>query len=123
MMRRSVTKLVRELYAEGTIDGVIGFGGLQNSLIAASAMQELPIGFPKLIVSTIASGNRKFGLLTGAKDILVMPSVADMAGINPLIETILINAASAIVGMVKYGGIVFSPKNCLLVQLHYGCHQ
>lgn len=114
MMRGCVTNLIRDLYAEGKIDGVIGFGGLQNSLMASSAMQELPIGFPKLIISTVASGNRKFGLLTGAKDIVVMPSVADMSGINPLIETILSNAASAIVGMVKYGGEVFSPKNLLV---------
>lgn len=114
MMRGCVTNIVRKLYAEGKIDGVIGFGGLQNSLMVSSAMQELPIGFPKLIVSTVASGNRKFGLLTGAKDIVVMPSVADLAGINPLIETILRNAASAVVGMVKYGGEVFSPKNLLV---------
>ena len=114
MMRGCVTKLVRDLYAERKIDGVIGFGGLQNSLIAASAMQELPIGFPKLIISTIASGNRKFGLLTGAKDIVIMPSVADLAGLNPLTATILSNAASAIVGMVKYAGEVFAPQNLLL---------
>ncbi len=114
MMRSSITKLVRDLYADGKIDGVIGFGGLQNSLMVASAMNELPFGFPKLIVSTVASGNRRFGLLTGAKDIVVMPSIADLAGLNPLSETILSNAASAIVGMVKYSGKVFSPKNLLI---------
>ncbi len=114
MMRNCVTTLVRDLYAEGKIDGVIGFGGLQNSLIAASAMQELPLGFPKLIVSTVASGNRKFGLLTGTKDIVVMPSIADLAGLNPLVESILGNSAAAMVGMVEYGGDVFSPKTLLV---------
>jgi len=114
MMRESAANLVRDLYAKGKIDGIIGFGGLQNSLMVSSAMNELPIGFPKLIVSTVASGNRRFGLLTGAKDIVVLPSIADLAGLNPLVETILTNAASAIVGMVKYGGGVFSPKKLLI---------
>lgn len=114
MMRGCVTNLVRKLYLEGKIDGVIGFGGLQNSLMVASAMNELPLGVPKVIVSTVASGNRKFNLLTGAKDIVVMPSIADLAGLNPLVETILSNAASAVIGMVNYSGNVFAPQKLMI---------
>lgn len=97
-----IAKLLPELHSKGLFDGVISIGGAQNTIIAASGMQKLPIGFPKLIVSTTASGHRTFGDVVGTKDILVMPSVADIAGINIITSVIINNAAAAIVGMAKY---------------------
>ncbi len=104
VMETGVVKIVSSLYATGNIDGALGIGGLQNSRMASAAMRALPVGVPKLILSTVASGNRPFELLVGDRDITVMPSVADIAGLNPLTETVLTNAAAAVMGMVRYGG-------------------
>jgi len=104
VMEAGVVKIVSSLYATGNIDGALGLGGLQNSRMASAAMRALPIGVPKLILSTVACGSRPFELLVGDKDITVMPSVADIAGLNPLTETVLTNAAAAVMGMVRFGG-------------------
>jgi len=90
-----------KLYQEGIIDGVIGIGGAQGTDIGSSAMRALPIGFPKLMVSTVASGLTTFGPYVGTKDLTIMHSVADMQGLNFLTTQILGNAAAAICGMVK----------------------
>lgn len=104
VMEAGVVKIVSSLFVTGNIQGAIGIGGLQNSRMASAAMRALPIGTPKLILSTVACGNRPFELLVGDKDITVMPSVADIAGLNPLTETVLTNAAAAVMGMVRFGG-------------------
>jgi uncharacterized protein (UPF0261 family) len=104
VMEAGVVKIVSSLYVTGNIDGALGIGGLQNSRMASTAMRALPVGVPKLILSTVACGNRPFELLVGDKDITVMPSVADIAGLNPLTETVLTNAAAAVMGMVQFGG-------------------
>ena len=108
VMEAGVVKIVGSLYATGNIDGALGIGGLQNSRMASAAMRVLPVGVPKLILSTVACGDRPFELLVGDKDITVMPSVADIAGLNPLTETVLINAAAAVMGMVQFGGKTLS---------------
>jgi uncharacterized protein (UPF0261 family) len=72
--------------------------------MAVPAMKALPIGAPKLLVSTVASGRRTFEPLVGSKDIVLMPAVADVAGINVLTRTILGNAVGAIVGMAMHAG-------------------
>src|SRR4029450_2402905 len=73
-------------------------GGGGGTAIAATAMRTLPVGFPKLLVSTLASGN--IGSYVGTTDITVMPSVVDVAGLNRISRTIFNNAAGAICGMV-----------------------
>lgn len=103
MMADCVSKVVRSLYTEKKIDGVYGMGGLQNTIVCSAALRELPLGFPKLICSTIASGNRYFDTVVGDKDIAVMPSIVDFAGVNPISEVTLTNSVASIVGMVKYG--------------------
>lgn len=103
-MEAGAIHVLSKLYAQGRVQGAIGIGGLQNSMIASSALRTLPIGIPKFILSTIACGNRPFDLLVGDKDIATMPSIADIAGINPLTETVLKNAAAAVMGMVRYAG-------------------
>ena len=100
-MIRGAEAVTRELYAQKRFQGVIGIGGGQGTEIACTAMRSLPIGVPRLMVSTIANGRHTFGAYVGTKDLTVMHSVADLQGLNFLTRKILENAAGAICGMVK----------------------
>ena len=101
-MAKGAGIILKELYEAGKIDGVISIGGGQGTYVATTAMRELPIGVPKIMVSTIASGNIR--PLVGSKDIAMMFSIADpMGGINTVTRTVLSNATGAIVGMVEMG--------------------
>ncbi len=91
--------LLQSLQYEGVIDGVISLGGGGGTAIATSAMRALPVGFPKLMVSTLASGNTAH--YVGTKDITMMPSIVDVAGLNRISRTIFCRAAGAICGMVE----------------------
>ncbi len=96
-MARGAAEIAKRLYAEKRLDGIMGMGGSGNSSIAAAAMRELPVGVPKLIVSTLASGDTR--PYVGANDVTMMYSVVDIAGVNRVSERILSNAAAAIAGM------------------------
>ncbi|PJF48290.1 MAG: UPF0261 family protein [Chloroflexi bacterium] len=96
-MARGAAEIAKRLYAEQKLDGIMGMGGSGNSSIAAAAMRELPVGVPKLIVSTLASGDTR--PYVGANDVTLMYSVVDIAGVNRVSERILSNAAAAIAGM------------------------
>lgn len=98
-MAHGAAVVVRQLYAAGKLDGVIGMGGSSGSSVIATAMRELPIGVPKLLVSTVAAGDTR--PYVGARDITLMPSVVDVSGINRISRTIIANAAGAITGMVN----------------------
>jgi uncharacterized protein (UPF0261 family) len=98
-MSQAAPKLLSKLQSEGKIHGVISLGGGGGTAIATAAMRALPIGFPKLMVSTLAAGNTAHYL--GTSDITMMPSVADVAGLNRLSLTIFTRAAGAICGMVS----------------------
>ena len=100
-MMRGAEMIARELYEQGKFRGVIGIGGAQGTEIACAAMRQLPVGVPKLAVSTVASGRATFGPFVGTKDITMMHSVADMQGLNFLTKRILENAAGAIYGMME----------------------
>jgi uncharacterized protein (UPF0261 family) len=100
-MLKGVRKITLDLLAEGKMHGVASLGGAEGAVLAAAAMKELPTGFPKLIVSPLASGHRKFAPFVGTKDVVVMHSVVDILGLNPISRTVFDNAASAIVGMAK----------------------
>lgn len=91
--------VLSKLQAEGVIDGVISLGGGGGTAIATAGMRALPLGFPKLMVSTLASGNT--AQYVGVKDIVMFPSVVDVAGLNRISRTILTRAAGAICGMVE----------------------
>ncbi len=91
------TILVR-LFEQGAIHGVVSLGGSAGTTIATAAMRSLPFGFPKLMVSTLASGDIK--PYVGTTDICMMPSVLDIAGLNHVSRRIISNAAGAICGMV-----------------------
>jgi uncharacterized protein (UPF0261 family) len=96
-MTRGATEVVKRLYAEGRLDGILGVGGSGGSSIVSAAMQALPVGVPKLIVSTMGSGDTR--PYVGTSDIAMMYSVVDIAGINRFSERILTNAAAGIAGM------------------------
>ena len=98
-MTRGATAVVRRLHAEGRLDGILGLGGSGGSSLVSAAMQALPIGVPKLLVSTMASGDTR--PYVGTSDIAMLYSVVDFAGINGLSERILANAAAAIAGMAR----------------------
>lgn len=91
--------LVKKLQDQGKIDGIISLGGGGGTSLATSCMRELQIGFPKIMVSTLASGNTAHYL--GTKDITMIPSIVDVAGLNSISKTIFSRAAGAICGMVE----------------------
>ena len=91
--------VVRDLFAHGRLDGVAALGGSGGSSIAARAMQALPVGVPKLLVSTLASGDTR--PYVGAVDVTMMYSVVDIAGVNSVSARIMANAAAAIAGMAS----------------------
>jgi uncharacterized protein (UPF0261 family) len=98
-MCRGSAEVVRRLHDEGRLDGFLCVGGSGNSSIGAAAAQALPIGVPKLIVSTVASGDTRPYM--GAKDVSMTYSVVDISGLNRISERILSNAAGAIAGMAN----------------------
>jgi uncharacterized protein (UPF0261 family) len=98
VMTKGVAEISRELYEGKRIDGIISMGGGGGTVIGTSAMRSLPVGFPKLMVSTLASGDTAPYVST--TDITMMPSVVDVAGVNRISRRIYSNAAGAICGMV-----------------------
>ena len=97
-MARAAAKCVAQLAESGLIHGIVSLGGGGGTAIATAAMRALPIGFPKLMVSTLASGN--VAPYVGTKDIVMMPAIVDVSGLNRLSRAIFENAAGAICGMV-----------------------
>ena len=98
-MGEGAARVVKRLHAEGRLDGILALGGSGGSSIAAAAMRELPVGVPKLIVSTVGSGDTR--PYVGASDVSMTYSVVDIAGVNSVSARIMANAAGAIAGMVR----------------------
>jgi Uncharacterized conserved protein len=98
-MAQGLSVVVRRLHDEGRLDGIIGMGGSGGTSIATSAMRALPVGVPKLMVSTMGGGD--VSAFAGTKDITFMPSIVDVAGFNRISRRIYANAAGAIAGMVN----------------------
>lgn len=99
VMQAGACTLTRALYADRRFDGVLGLGGGGGTTMITAAMRKLPVGVPKVMVSTMASGNT--ASYVDVKDITMMFPVVDIAGLNPLSRRILTNAAGAICGMVE----------------------
>lgn len=99
-MTRGIEKLLPSLYANGRFDGVFSMGGSGGTTIATAGMRALPIGVPKVMVSTMASGDTSPYI--GASDIAMFPSIVDVAGINSFSATIFNNAVAAMVGMLEH---------------------
>ena len=98
-MAAALPAFIADLAASGRIQGIIALGGGGGTAIATAAMRALPVGFPKLMVSTLASGNT--APYVGSKDITMMPSIVDVAGLNRISRRLFTNAAGAICGMVS----------------------
>jgi uncharacterized protein (UPF0261 family) len=98
-MTSGVAKIVARLVKEDTVAVLFGMGGTAGTTVSASAMQAAPVGIPKLLVSTVASGNTR--PYVGEKDVMMMYSVIDIAGLNTLSIRILSNAAYALIGMAQ----------------------
>ncbi len=98
-MARGAAAVVQHMHADGALDGILGLGGSGNSTIISEAMRSLPVGVPKLLVSTVASGDTR--PYVGATDIAMMYSVVDIAGINRISAQIMTNAAAMIAGAAR----------------------
>lgn len=96
---KGAAALIQKRYEAGQVSGVIGMGGSAGTTIATSAMRTLPIGIPKLMISTLASGNVR--PYVGDKDILMLNSIVDISGVNRISRAIFQEAARAMAGMVS----------------------
>src|SRR3954468_16340278 len=94
-----VAKLAADLFAEGKVSGVLSLGGSAGTTIGTAAMRALPIGVPKLMVSTLASGQVQ--PFVGTRDVMMLYSVVDVAGLNRISRRVLDNAAGAMIGMTR----------------------
>jgi len=99
VMSTGLAVTVRKLYDGGKLQGIIGMGGTGGTSVATSAMRTLPVGVPKVMVSTVGGGD--VSAYAGTKDITFVPSIVDVAGFNRISRTIYANAAGAIAGMTK----------------------
>jgi uncharacterized protein (UPF0261 family) len=104
-MMNGAAVLTRSLYDRGRLQGVLSIGGAQGTLIGTTAMRGLPIGVPKVMLSTMASGKRPFEMYVGTSDITLIHSVVDFFGLNPILKQILTNAAGATAGMIRAGTV------------------
>lgn len=117
VMARGASALAVKLHADGQINGVLGLGGSCGTAIATAAMRELPVGLPKVMVSTVASG--QVASYVGVKDITMMYAVVDIAGLNRISRRILANAAGAICGMVEQP-VVASDERPIVAATMFG---
>jgi uncharacterized protein (UPF0261 family) len=106
-------RLAREAYARGALSGVLGLGGSAGTTIATAAMKALPLGVPKVMLSTLASGMvRQF---VGDKDIVMLNSVVDILGLNRVSRQVLSQAARAMAGLVTHPAPALQPDDKPLV--------
>ncbi len=117
-MAGAAAAFVRGLYEAGRCDGVLAAGGSGNTAIATSAMRALPVGVPKLMVSTVAAGDTRDYI--GAGDVILMASVTDVAGINSVSARILANAAAAMAGMVDAPPVELGRRRPLIAATMFG---
>lgn len=118
VMSRGAEKLIPKLYSEGRFDGILSVGGSGGTSMAAPAMRALPIGVPKVMVSTMASGN--VAQYVGSSDMIMFPSVVDAEGLNSISMEIFSNAVNAIVGMVKNKKKLARQEKPLLAATMFG---
>ncbi len=108
-MRDLVTGWVREKYAAGELVGGVAVGGV-GAVMGAAAIQELPVGVPKIVVAPTASGHHEFGPYVGTKDVMVVHSVVDILGLGPVATTVFDNVAAAMAGMLAHGHPLTPPE-------------
>jgi uncharacterized protein (UPF0261 family) len=117
LMSKGATSIIQELYQSGRLDGILSLGGTMGTFLATAAMRALPIGVPKVMVSTVAAWDTR--LYLGTKDITMIPPVADILGLNRITKRMLTTAAGAITGMVRADtGPLASEKPLVAITLH-----
>jgi uncharacterized protein (UPF0261 family) len=109
-MREALKKLTLSLFEEGKLDAIVSMGGAEGAVMGAAAMMVLPVGVPKVLVSPIASGYHFFEPLVGTRDMIVVHSVVDILGLNPIACTIFDNVAAALKGMIDHGHRLPRPE-------------
>lgn len=102
-MREALKALVRQWYRDGRVAAVVSMGGAEGAVMGAATMMQLPLGVPKVLVSPIASGKHYFDPMVGTSDIMVVHSVVDILGLNPIATTVFDNVAAAVKGLVEHG--------------------
>ncbi|MBX4146360.1 Tm-1-like ATP-binding domain-containing protein [Paenibacillus lautus] len=117
-LAQGMGKIVPRLYAEGKFDAMLSFGGTGGTSIVTAGMRALPIGVPKLMVSTVASGNT--APYVGTSDIIMFPSIVDVSGLNSFSTKIFTNAAHAIAGMVQFESAPPVDKKPLVAATMFG---
>ena len=110
LMRESLKNLVRHLHQTGRLDAIVSMGGAEGAVMGAAAMMVLPLGVPKVLVSPIASGYHFFEPMVGTSDMMVVHSVVDILGLNPIACAVFDNVAAAVMGMVQEGRGLAAPK-------------
>jgi Uncharacterized conserved protein len=113
MMSRGAIKIVQELYNSGKLDGILSLGGSQGTNLGTRIMRSLPFGVPKVVLSTLASGD--ISPYIGTKDIAMIPSTSDLIGLNRVTEAALTAAAGAIMGMVAVAKPTPSEKPLIAI--------
>ena len=109
-MLKGAVALTKALYDQSRIDGALSIGGAQGTIIGTSAMRSLPLGVPKIMLSTMASGKRYFEIYVGTSDITLIHSVVDFFGLNSVLRQMLSNAAGALAGMLQAGQVAGSVR-------------
>ena len=109
-MRTALKKLTLEYFSQGKLDAIVSMGGAEGAVMGAAAMMQLPVGVPKVLVSPIASGKHYFDPMVGTSDIMVVHSIVDILGLNPIATTIFDNVAAALKGMVEHGHKLPEPE-------------
>lgn len=110
-MREALKRLTLEFYQKGKIHAVVSMGGAEGAVMGAAAMMQLPVGVPKVLVSPIASGKHYFDPMVGTSDIMVVHSIVDILGLNPIATTVFDNVAAALIGLLKHGHVLPSPQS------------
>lgn len=105
-MMQGVRQVLLDLYVQGRLHGAACLGGAEGAVMGGYAMQALPVGVPKLLATPIASGKRHFGPLVGLKDVMVIHSIIDILGLNPISQTIFDNMAAALKGLAEHGHVI-----------------
>ena len=118
LLSKGIEVLLPQLYEQGKFDGILSFGGSGGTALITPAMRKLPIGVPKVMVSTMASGNTE--QYVGTSDIVMIPSIVDVAGLNVISTKIFDNAVFAILGMVNYSHAIVAEKKPLVAATMFG---
>ncbi|MGM0239950.1 Tm-1-like ATP-binding domain-containing protein [Enterococcus sp. AZ103] len=118
ILAKGLEILLPKLYEENLFEGVLSFGGTGGTSLVAPGMRQLPIGLPKLIVSTVASGDTS--VYVGTSDIIMMPSIVDVSGLNKISKRIFGNAVSAMAGLLNYRFETEEDKRPLIATTMFG---